>query len=81
MTQVELNSSELNLIIPALKMDRQRILERFESKKQPQIIEDMPDEIQYLIEKLEPIYDKAKEERKDQEMTTANNSNKKRQWI
>ena len=62
MTQVELNSSELNLIIPALKMDRQRILERFGSKKQPQIIEDMPDEIQYLIEKLEPIYDKAKEE-------------------
>ena len=24
----------------------------------------MPDEIQYLIEKLEPIYDKAKEEEK-----------------
>ena len=33
MTQVELNSSELNLIIPALKMDRQRILERVGIKK------------------------------------------------
>ena len=67
MTQVELNSSELNLIIPALKQDRQRILERNRSKKQllPQIIEDMPDEIQYLIEQLEPIFDKAVEEEEE----------------
>ena len=68
MTQVELNSSELNLIIPALKQDRQRILERNRLKKQPlpQIIEDMPDEIQYLIEKLEPIFDKAVEEEEEE---------------
>ena len=64
MTLVELNSSELNLIIPALKMDRQRILKMNRSKTPPlpQIIEDMPYEIQYLIEKLEPIFDKAVEE-------------------
>ena len=66
MTQVELNSSELNLIIPALKQNKQRILEMNKSKKQPlpQIIEDMPYEIQYLIEKLEPIFKKAVGEEK-----------------
>ena len=70
MTQVELNSSELNLIIPALKQDRQRILERNRAEKQPlpQIIEDMPDEIQYLIEKLEPIFDKAVEEEEEKKV-------------
>jgi hypothetical protein len=64
MTLGELNSSELDLIISALKHNKQRISEMNRSKKQPlpQIIEDMPYEIQYLIEKLEPIFGKALEE-------------------
>jgi hypothetical protein len=62
MTQIELNSSEL--IISALKQNKKRELEITRSKKQPlsQLIEDMPYEIQYLIEKLEDIFAKALED-------------------
>lgn len=64
MTQVELNPSELDLIISSLKRNRQIISDLNRSAKQslPQLIEDMPYKIQYLIEKLEPIFDEASEE-------------------
>ena len=67
MTQLELNSSELNHIISALKHNEQRILKMNDSAKQPlpQPIEDMSHEIHYLIEKLEVIYPKALEEEEE----------------
>lgn len=61
MTLVEVNSSELDLILSSLKRNKQIISEKnsLAQKPLPQIIEDMPYEIQYLIEKLEPIFVKA----------------------
>jgi hypothetical protein len=41
------------------------ITSRSEKQPLPQIIEDMPYEIQYLIEKLEPIFTKALEEEEE----------------
>ena len=64
MTQLELNSGELNLILSALKQNRDRISKLISEYKtpQPDIIEDMPHKIEYLIEKLEPIFEVAKKE-------------------
>ena len=59
MTQLELNSSELDLILSALKQEKQRFLEK---QPLPQPIEERPYEIQYLIEKLEDIFVKSLEE-------------------
>ncbi len=64
MIQVELNSSELDLIISSLQQEKQRLLkgQRLAKQPLPQLIEDRPYEIEYLIEKLEYIFVKALEE-------------------
>lgn len=77
MTLVELNSTELYLIISTLNLQKQRLLKKQLLEKQPlpQLIEDIPYEFQYLIKKLENTFTKAleEEEEKEQEMSSFTN--------
>jgi hypothetical protein len=76
MTLVELNSTELDLIIYTLNLQKQRLLKKQLLEKQPlpQLIEDRPYDFQYLIKKLEITFTSIRRGRgKEQEMSSSTN--------
>jgi hypothetical protein len=76
MTLVELNSTELDLIIYTLNLQKQRLLKKQLLEKQPlpQLMEDRPYDFQYLIKKLEITFTSIRRGRgKEQEMSSSTN--------
>ena len=75
MTLVELNSTELDLIIYTLNLQKQRLLKKMlEKQPLPQLMEDRPYDFQYLIKKLEITFTSIRRGRgKEQEMSSSTN--------